>query len=176
MRYPVLGALRRSAKSSIMSAMARLLALLLLFAVGGAALAADEKMPHFASLRADEVNLRAGPGERYPVRWVYQRKGLPVEVTAEFDVWRKIRDSDGTEGWVHQRMLAAQRSVVIKDALRMLHAEPEAAAPIVARAEAGVVARLLECRAQWCEIETQGIKGWLQRNEVWGVFPDEAVP
>jgi len=157
-----------------MAAMARFLVLVLLFAAGAAL--ADEKLPHFASLRADEVNLRAGPGERYPVRWVYQRKGLPVEVTAEFDVWRKIRDSEGTEGWVHQRMLAAQRSVVVKDAVRALRGEPDAAAPIVARAEAGVVARLVQCRAQWCEVETQGLKGWLQRSEVWGVFPDEAVP
>jgi SH3-like domain-containing protein len=158
-----------------MTAMARFLFLLLLLAAG-AALAADEKLPHFASLRADEVNLRAGPGERYPVSWVYQRKGLPVEVTAEFDVWRKVRDSEGTEGWVHQRMLATQRSVVIKDAARALHSEADPAAPVIARAEAGVVARLLQCRAQWCEVETQGLKGWLQRSEIWGVFPNEAVP
>ena len=137
--------------------------------------AAEEKVPHFASLRANVVNLRAGPGERYPIEWVYQRRGLPVEVTAQFDVWRKIRDSDGTEGWVHERMLTAQRSVIVKGAERVLKSDPDRGAATVARAEPGVVARLIECRADWCRVETQGIKGWLQRVDVWGVYPDETV-
>ena len=134
-----------------------------------------EKTPRFVSLRADMVNLRSGPGERYPIEWVYRRKGLPVEVTAEFDVWRKIRDADGTQGWVHQRMITASRSVLVEGGVRTLHAEPNAAAPAVARAEPGVIARLVACRAAWCEIEAQGVKGWLLRDEVWGVYPDEAV-
>ena len=136
---------------------------------------AEEKTPRFASLRVDPVNLRTGPGERYPIEWVYQRKGLPVEITAEFDVWRKVRDSDGTEGWVHQRMLTAVRNVVIKGALRTLRSEPNPNAAAVARAEPGVIARLLECRDAWCRIETQGLKGWLQRSEIWGVLPNETV-
>jgi SH3-like domain-containing protein len=151
---------------------------LLVFALAFAASvswAAEEKVPHFASLRANEVNLRAGPGERYPIEWVYQRKGLPVEVTAQFDVWRKIRDSDGTEGWVHERMLTAQRSVIVKGAERALKSDPDVGANTVARAEPGVVARLIECRATWCRVETQGIKGWVQRADLWGVYPDETV-
>jgi SH3-like domain-containing protein len=136
---------------------------------------AEEKTPHFAALRANLVNLRTGPGERYPIEWVYQRKGLPVEVTAEFDVWRKVRDGDGTEGWVHQRMLAAVRNVVVKGALRTLRADPNPDAAAVARAEPGVIAHLLECRGPWCRVETQGVKGWLQRSEVWGVLPNETV-
>jgi SH3-like domain-containing protein len=151
---------------------------LLIFALvfaWGVSWAAEEKVPHFASLRASEVNLRAGPGERYPIEWVYQRKGLPVEVTAQFDVWRKIRDSDGTEGWVHERMLAAQRNVIVKGPERPLKSDPDRGAPTVARAEPGVVARLIECHATWCRVETQGIKGWLQRVDLWGVYPDETV-
>jgi SH3-like domain-containing protein len=137
--------------------------------------AAEEKLPHFASLRVDEVNLRAGPGERYPVEWVFERKGWPVEVLAQFDVWRKVRDSDGTEGWVHQRMLTAARSVVVEGGTRTLRAVPEATATAVAKAEPGVIARLIECRAAWCRVEAQGLKGWLQRSEIWGVFPNETV-
>jgi SH3-like domain-containing protein len=137
--------------------------------------AAEEKLPHFAALRADEVNLRTGPGERYPIAWVYHRKGLPVEVTATFDVWRKVRDSDGTEGWVHQRMLTGERSILVRGSEQTLFADPAASAQPVARAEPGVVARLLECRASWCRVETQGIKGWLPESDVWGVEPGETV-
>jgi SH3-like domain-containing protein len=148
----------------------------LLVMVAATARGAEEIFPRFASLRADEVNLRAGPGERYPVEWVYHRKGLPVEVTARLDVWRRVRDSDGTEGWVHVRMLAASRTIIIaKGKERTLRSEPDAAAPGVARAEAGVVARLLQCRGAWCRVETGGIRGWLPRADMWGVYPDETV-
>jgi SH3-like domain-containing protein len=147
----------------------------LALAAASLAVGAEEKTPRFASLRADLVNLRTGPGERYPIEWVYQRKGLPVEVTAEYDVWRKVRDSDGTEGWVHQRMLAAARNVVVKGALRTLRADPGPDAAAVARAEPGVIAHLLECRGAWCRLEAQGVKGWLQRADVWGVLPNETV-
>ena len=136
---------------------------------------AEEKLPHFAALRVDEVNLRTGPGERYPIAWVYHRKGLPVEVTAEFDVWRKVRDSDGTVGWVHQRMLSAQRSIVVRGSEQTLLSDPAPSAQPVARAEPGVIARLLECRASWCRVEMQGIRGWLPEGDVWGVEPGETV-
>jgi SH3-like domain-containing protein len=150
-------------------ALGALLALLLIAA------APVEKTPRFVSLRADEVNLRAGPGERYPIKWVYHRKGLPVEVTGEFDVWRKIRDSDGTVGWVQERMIAATRSVIVAGGLRTLRDAPDPKAPAVARAEAGVIARLVACRGAWCRLEAQGITGWLPRDELWGVYPDEVI-
>jgi SH3-like domain-containing protein len=135
-----------------------------------------QPVPRFVSLRTDEVNLRTGPGERYPIDWVLVKKGLPVEIVQEFDVWRKIRDSQGSEGWVHQRMVSGTRSVIIAGAVRTLRADADAAAPPVARVEPGVVARLLECRGSWCRVEAHDIKGWLTRAEVWGVYPDEVVP
>ena len=153
----------------------RLAAAAILVLVASVAGAAEKQLPRFVTLRADEVNLRTGPGERYPIDWVLIRKGLPVEIVEEFDVWRKIRDFQGSEGWVHQRMLTGARSVLIEGGIRLLHGEPDAASPAVARAEAGVVARLLECRGPWCRVEAQGIKGWLTRDEIWGVYPDEAV-
>jgi len=153
----------------------RLAAAVILILTASLASAAERQLPRFATLRADEVNLRTGPGERYPIDWVLIRKGLPVEIVQEFDVWRKIRDSQGSEGWVHQRMLTGARNVLIEGGVRILHVEPDAASPPVARAEAGVLARLLECRGPWCRVEAQGIKGWLKRDEVWGVYPDESV-
>ena len=112
------------------------IAALALVVAAASASGAEEKVPRFASLRADEVNLRTGPGERYPVEWVYQRKGLPVEVTAQSDVWRRVRNSDGTEGWVHERMLTSSRSQVVTGAPRTLRSEPAAAAHSLARASA----------------------------------------
>jgi len=153
----------------------RLAAAIILVLAGSLAVAAERPLPRFATLRVDEVNLRTGPGERYPIDWVLIRKGLPVEIVEEFDVWRKIRDFQGSEGWVHQRMLTGARNVLIEGGVRILHAEADAASPPVARAEAGVVARLLECRGPGCRVEAQGVKGWLKRDEVWGVYPDEAV-
>ena len=133
-------------------------------------------VPRFVSLRADEVNLRTGPGERYPIDWVLTRKGLPVEIVEEFEAWRKIRDAQGTEGWVHQRMVTGTRNVIVTGELRTLRADADSAAPAVARAEPGVIAHLLDCRESWCRVELQGMKGWLKRSEVWGVYPTEAVP
>ena len=99
-------------------------------------------LPRFASLRAGEVNVRTGPGVQYPVDWVFQRQGLPVEVIAEYRTWRKIRDWQGTQGWVHQSLLAGKRTVIVIGGQRALHAKPEPDAKAVAQLEAGVVASL----------------------------------
>ena len=116
-----------------------------------------------------------GPGENYPIQWVLTRKEMPVEIIKEFEHWRMIHDWQGTEGWVHERMVSGKRAVAVKGGVRALHRLPDAASEVVARAEPGVFARLIECRGVWCRIEAADITGWVQRNEVWGVYPDEAV-
>jgi len=132
-------------------------------------------LPRFASLRADEVNLRAGPGVRYPVEWVYRRRGLPVQIIAEFDAWRKVRDWRGTEGWMHRSVLTGRRMALVTAAEAVLRREPRAAAPAVARAERGVVARLLACAGAWCRIEARGFGGWVERAGLWGMLPGEKL-
>ncbi len=138
-----------------------------------------EIIPRFVSLRADVVNLRIGPGDRYPVEWVYHRKGLPVEIIAQLDQWRRVRDSQGTEGWIHQRLITGTRNVIVEGMQRILHADPNTGSPPTAKLDPGVIAHLLECRKEWCRIEAQGatepIAGWLTRGEIWGVYPDEIV-
>ncbi len=144
-----------------------------------AAAGAAEKglpLPRFASLKSDEVNLRVGPGDGYEIDWVLTRKGLPVEIIDERDVWRRIRDWQGTVGWVHERLVTGVRTVLVTGEVRVLRAEPEATARPVARAEPGLIAKLIECRGPWCRIEAQGVKGWLHRAEMWGVGADEKVP
>jgi SH3-like domain-containing protein len=133
-------------------------------------------VPRFASLHSDRVNLRTGPGDRYPIDWVFIRREMPVEITAQFEHWRRVRDSEGTQGWVHERMLAGKRAVMIKGATRALYRQPDAASGIVARAEPGVVASLIECQGPWCRIDAGEATGWVRRTEIWGVYPDEKVP
>jgi len=130
-------------------------------------------IPRYVTLRSNEVNLRTGPGVRYPVDWVMQRRHMPVEIVAEFDTWRKVRDPEGTEGWVHQSMLSGRRAVLVLGSLRTLRRSPSDTAPAIARVEAGVVAWLEGCRPEWCEIEAEGLSGWIHRAHVWGVRIDE---
>jgi len=130
-------------------------------------------LPRFASLRADKVNLRTGPGARYPIDWVFQRRGLPVEIIDEFDTWRRIRDWQGTVGWVHESMLQSQRHILVTGERRLLRRSPEESTAGAAFVEAGVVGTLGACEAVWCEVEAKGFKGWLRRDEFYGVYPDE---
>ena len=134
-------------------------------------------LPRFVSIRADEVNLRIGPGIQYPVDWVYLRKSLPVEIVAEFQTWRKIRDWQGTQGWVHQSMLSGHRGIIVTGKLRTLRKKANVKGAVVARAEPGVVGKLLKCAAGsgWCRVEIDGFKGWLRRVEFWGAYTDELV-
>ncbi len=125
-------------------------------------------LPRFASLRAAEVNVRTGPGVRYPVEWVFKRRSFPIEIVAEFDTWRKVRDWQGTVGWVHRSMLSGRRTVLVTGLVRMLYSEPAAGAETVARLEPGVVAELLQCEKSWCEVQASGHSGWLRKGEFWG--------
>jgi len=134
-----------------------------------------DKLPRFASLRSDDVNLRVGPGENYPIEWVYKRKDMPVEIIEQFQNWRKIQDWQGANGWVLDRMITGKRAVIVAGATRPLYRRPDPASQIAARAEPGVIARLVECQGPWCRIETGGYSGWVQRSEVWGVLPDETL-
>jgi SH3-like domain-containing protein len=133
-------------------------------------------VPRFVSLRSGEVNVRTGPGRSYPIDWVFVRPGMPVEVTAEFDTWRRIRDVEGTQGWVHQSMLSGRRTLVITGELRTIRERPSASAAAVAQAEPGVMGRLVACSlGSWCEVEIQGFHGWLGRGDFWGIYADEDV-
>ena len=132
-------------------------------------------LPRFVTLRAAEVNLRTGPGTRYPIDWVYQRRGLPVEIIDEFDTWRRIRDWQGTEGWVHQSMVQGQRGILVTGKRHTLRRRPEPGAPGVALVDAGVIGVLRRCRLDWCEVTVDSFTGWLERHAFYGLYPGEAV-
>ena len=130
-------------------------------------------LPRFVTLRASEVNLRSGPGTRYPIDWVYRRSGMPVEIIDEFDTWRRIRDWQGTEGWVHQSMVQGRRGILVTGRRHVLRRQPEPDAPGVALLEAGVVGELDRCRGEWCRVSAGGYNGWLERTAFYGLYPYE---
>ncbi|MGB1547592.1 MAG: SH3 domain-containing protein [Alphaproteobacteria bacterium] len=146
-------------------------------AFGQAWAATGLPLPRYVSLRASEVNVRTGPGVRYPVDWVFRRHGLPVEIVAEFDTWRKIRDAEGTEGWVHQSLLSGKRTILVTGGMRTLYRKPAANAKAVAKAEANVVGTLLACPkdSEWCRVSVGAYEGWLKRSDFWGVYSNEVI-
>lgn len=132
-------------------------------------------IPRFVSLKSDKVLMRVGPGTDYPIEWVYTKKGLPIEVIAEYDVWRKIRDPQGTEGWISQQRLTGRRMIMTtQDQLPLLR-RADAQSNVLAKIESGVVGRLLECDASYCRIEVSGFRGWVKRSGLWGIYPNEQV-
>jgi SH3-like domain-containing protein len=134
-------------------------------------------LPRFAALRADEVNLRTGPGTRYPIDWVYHRRDLPVEIEREFEVWRLVSDPDGIKGWVHEATLSSRRGMLVVGQQRTLRRSAADTAPPVAYLKPGVVGHILSCEkaSDWCEVQVTDYKGYLKRDEFWGTLPDEAV-
>jgi SH3-like domain-containing protein len=134
-------------------------------------------LPRFVSLRADQVNLRTGPGVQYPVEWVYQRRNLPVEIIAEYRTWRKIRDWQSTQGWVHQSMLSGRRTIIVTGKRRSLRSSADTKSPPVAEIEAAALAHLDNCPSGggWCLVEAESLKGWLRKVEFWGAYRDEVL-
>ena len=134
-------------------------------------------LPRFAALKSDEVNLRTGPGTRYPIDWVYKRRDLPVQVEREFELWRLVRDQEGVRGWVNQATLAPRRTAVVIGAEQALRRDAREDAAPVARLKPGVIVRLRSCEAasDWCQAQVGDYRGWLKRGEVWGMLPGEAI-
>ena len=143
-------------------------------------LAAARKVPYWASLRASEVMMRTGPGRNFPAEWLYKRPGLPVRVIQTYTVahseWRRIEDPDGTKGWVQANLLSNQRTALVTSDLRALHERPDAASPVVWRAEPGVVGKISACGNGWCRLDVRGQAGFVQASHVLGVEPGERFP
>lgn len=161
-------------------------ALAVLIVVLGAAAGATEigpvsglQVPRFVSLKSDHVNVRGGPTKDHQVSWVYTRAGLPVEVTAEFENWRRVRDWEGAEGWIYHSLLAGRRTAVVmmrsKNDLVPLYDQADVTSAINARLQAGVTATVRRCTGTWCRIAGREFDGWIEQQRLWGVYPGEKV-
>jgi SH3-like domain-containing protein len=136
-------------------------------------------LPRYASLKTDRVNLREGPSKDHATKWVFQRAGLPVEITAEFETWRKIRDSEGAEGWVLHSLLSGRRTAVVapgkKGQLVEIYVRPGAIGEVAAKLQSGVIANVRNCDGSWCFIDGDGFKGYIDKISLWGVYPNEKI-
>lgn len=147
-------------------------------------------LPRFVSLGSPKINVRHGPGQKYQVAWIFTQSGLPVEIIQEFDTWRKVRDSDGDEGWIHQSLLSGRRTGIIAPWLHEqsqaipLYARADRGAPLRAQLAPKVLVNVQECAESWCEISGRfqpegenasaiNFKGWVEQQFVWGVYADE---
>jgi len=132
-------------------------------------------LPRFVSLRAAEVNLRTGPGVQYPIEWVYRKSGLPLEIIAEYKAWRKVRDWQGSQGWVHQTMLSSSRGFIVSGGTRDILAQSKPGGRVIAQAQIGVSGKLIACptKSPFCRVEVEGFDGWLNRADFWGVSRGE---
>jgi SH3-like domain-containing protein len=131
-------------------------------------------LPRYVSLKSDRVNVREGPSKEHPTLWIYERAALPVEITAEFETWRKIRDSEGTEGWVLHSLLSGRRTALVapwKKEPQLLVAEDHQTP--VAKLGPGVIGNLRGCDGKWCRIAGKGFDGYMQQENLWGVYPGE---
>ena len=136
-------------------------------------------IPRFVSLKSDRVNVRGGPDKDHDVAWIYTRVGWPVEITAEFENWRRIRDSDGTEGWVYHSLLSGKRMAAVqlksKTDLAPLYAAPDGKSAVIAQLQFGVLGAIKRCTGTWCQLSGDGFDGWIEQNRLWGVYPDEKI-
>lgn len=136
-------------------------------------------LPRYASLKTDRVNLREGPSKDHATKWVFQRAGLPVEITAEFEIWRRVRDSEGAEGWVLHSLLSGRRTALVSPGKKgqafKIFAKPSGGADLAATLQSGVIANVRNCDGSWCLIDGEGFKGYIEQVALWGVYPNEKV-
>ena len=151
------------------SIMIKLVALSLVASLGGPVTAQDRAVPYWATIRAEELNMRVGPSADFPVAWVYRRPGLPVKVLRLQEGWRLIEDPAGTQGWVVARLLdPARGAIVIGDTLAPMRADPSPASELRWRLEPGVVGKLGTCDEGWCRMTVSEYRGWVKAERLWG--------
>ena len=138
--------------------------------------AQERKVPYWASIATGDALLRTGPERTYPATWRYRRRDLPVQVLQIYGNWRRIREQDGTEGWMLATLLSVQRTaVVVGDGPAPMNSSPSGSAGLSWRAEPGVVGKISKCESGWCLFDVAGKRGYIAVDRIWGVDPGEVV-
>ena len=132
-------------------------------------------VPRYVTLKPHEANLRAGPGLEYPVLWIYRTPKLPVRVDAEFGIWRKIVDHDGTAGWMHGSVLSLNRMALVKTDMAKIHDSPDSPSTVIALAERNALMELQSCPKSWCRVKAANVRGWIKRQAIWGLLKTESL-
>lgn len=133
-----------------------------------------QPIPRFVVTKSNEVNARTGPGIRYPIEWIFIKKGEPIEITAEFEQWRYVKDIKGEGGWVHSSVLSGKRSVIVvsKEIVR-LYKSTDLASRVIAKLSPDLRCQFKKCQGDWCKIKCQSYDGWVMRKYLWGVYANE---
>ena len=131
-------------------------------------------IPRYVSLKAKEANVRRGPSLSHKIDWIYKRQNMPLEIYAEYENWRRVRDFEGLGGWVHYTLLSGIRYVLVKDELLEMRLLPSIEAQVMAKMPQYNIATLDKCTKDWCRIIDDGYKGWVQKDAIWGVYKNEA--
>jgi SH3-like domain-containing protein len=132
-------------------------------------------VPRYVTLKFNETNLRAGPGLEYPVLWQYRTSKLPVRVDAEFGIWRKIVDHDGTAGWMHGSVLSLRRMALVKTDMAKIHDSPDPLSNVIGLAERNALMELQSCPKSWCRVKAANVHGWIKRQAIWGLLQTESL-
>lgn len=130
-------------------------------------------LPRFVTLKGNKTYMRTGPGKEYALLWVYQKKGLPVEIINEYDHWRRVRDLDESEGWIHQSVLSGKRMIVILEGTYEIYAEPDSTSDVVAIVDGGTIAQPKSCNDRFCLIEHSEFTGWVDKTVIYGIYDHE---
>ena len=130
-------------------------------------------IPRYVSLKVKEANARRGPSLSHKIDWIYKRQNMPLEIYAEYENWRRVRDFEGLGGWVHYTLLSGIRYVLIKNELLEMRLLPSIDAQVIAKVPQHNIATLDKCNKDWCRIIDDGYKGWVPKNGIWGVYENE---
>ena len=130
-------------------------------------------IPRYVSLKVKEANARRGPSLSHKIDWIYKRQNMPLEIYAEYENWRRVRDFEGLGGWVHYTLLSGTRYVLVKNELLQMRLLPSIDAQVIAKVPRLNIATLDKCNKDWCRIIDDGYKGWVPKKEIWGVYENE---
>lgn len=150
-------------------------ALFLFFTLPPLLCSVEKKLPRYVSTRTAETNIRVGPGNNYPISWVLLCAHLPIEIIAEFDHWRQIRDWEGTIGWVHKSMLQGKKRYALISRKITLYKESKSTSKALAHIEPRVICHILKCNEEWCQIRVSNFTGWVKASNLWGIYPQEKI-
>lgn len=132
-------------------------------------------LPRFVSMKAAEGNVRRGPSRTHQIDWIFKRRDMPLQITAEYGHWRRVIDRDGLGGWMHYSLLSGLRTVIVEQNGLELHVRADGASPVIVSLEMDVVARVSNCAIDWCRLLADGHKGWAPKSALWGIGAEEVL-
>ena len=134
------------------------------------------KIPRFVSLKSDNSNLRVGPSENYPVKLKYIVANMPVEIIDEYKNWRKIKDYEENEGWIHKNLIKGKRFTIVNTPYQeglQVFIKPKG--NNIGKIGKKNVLEVKTCLMNWCKIKYGKNTGWVNKLNLWGIYDNETI-